>query len=142
MDLDRRPAFPGDGAVGFGALADRVGRRRVLVAIVAGTAAVAAAATGWGLMINASVAWAPWISELYPVRLRSMALSIFNWGRTVSMLAPIVTASVAGTFGLGWATMLSVGGFVLAGLVWLALPETLVGTRATGGHAGAGEERR
>ena len=79
----------------------------------------------WGFMITASVAWAPWISELFPAPLRSTAMSIFNWGRIISMTAPLVTGAIAERLGLGVAMSLSAFGFVAGGCVWLLLPETV-----------------
>lgn len=79
----------------------------------------------WGFMITASVAWGPWMSELFPAHLRSTAMSIFNWGRIISMTAPLITGAVADAFGLASAMLLSAVGFVLAGVVWLMLPETV-----------------
>ena len=76
-------------------------------------------------MITASVAWAPWMSELFPAHLRSTAMSIFNWGRIISMTAPLVTGWIADDFGLTAAMLLSAIGFGLGGLVWLLLPETI-----------------
>jgi MFS family permease len=80
----------------------------------------------WGFMITASVAWAPWMSELFPAHLRSTAMSIFNWGRIISMTAPLVTGAIADSFGLESAMLLSAAGFILGGVVWLMLPETVV----------------
>ncbi|QGN54512.1 MFS transporter [Novosphingobium sp. Gsoil 351] len=79
----------------------------------------------WGFMLSAQVAWAPWMSELFPAHLRSTAMSIFNWGRIVSMTAPLVTGAIAETFGLTWAMTLGAAGFAAGGLVWLRLPETV-----------------
>lgn len=80
----------------------------------------------WGFMITASVAWAPWMSELFPAHLRSTAMSIFNWGRLISMTAPLITGAVADAFGLSSAMLLSAGAFMLGGVVWLLIPETVV----------------
>ena len=79
----------------------------------------------WGFMITASVAWAPWMSELFPAHLRSTAMSIFNWGRIISMTAPLVTGAVAEAYGLTSAMLLSAVAFVAAGVVWLMIPETV-----------------
>jgi dipeptide/tripeptide permease len=57
-------------------------------------------------------------------------MSIFNWGRIISMTAPLVTGAIAASFGLGTAMLLSVVGFGLGGLVWLMLPETVERRRA------------
>jgi MFS family permease len=122
----------------WGWFADRYGRRLAGVGFVAGALAVLAyllvadgpaewrwAGAVWGFMITASVAWAPWMSELFPAHLRSTAMSIFNWGRIISMTAPIVTGLIAETFGLQYAMLLSAIGFGLGAVVWLSLPETI-----------------
>lgn len=80
----------------------------------------------WGFMITASVAWAPWMSELFPAHLRSTAMSIFNWGRLISMTAPLVTGAVADAYGLTSAMLLSAVAFMAGGVVWLMIPETVV----------------
>ena len=80
----------------------------------------------WGFMITASVAWAPWMSELFPAHLRSTAMSIFNWGRLISMTAPLVTGAVADKYGLTSAMLLSAVAFMAGGVVWLFIPETVV----------------
>ena len=77
----------------------------------------------WGFMITASVAWAPWMSVLFPAHLRSSAMSIFNWGRIISMTSPLITGIIADRFGLASAMLLSAVGFGLGGVVWLLLPE-------------------
>lgn len=79
----------------------------------------------WGFMITASVAWAPWMSELYPPHLRSTAMSIFQWGRIISMTAPLVTCAIAESFGLAAAMTMSAVGLFVGGAVWLMIPETV-----------------
>jgi MFS family permease len=126
----------------WGWFSDRFGRRptgvgfllgalAVLVYVVLARSPTAFAIAGfcWGFAITASVAWAPWISELYPARVRSSAMSIFNWGRIVSMTAPLVTGRIAADYGLESAMLLAVVGFGAGGLVWAALPETVRRTR-------------
>jgi dipeptide/tripeptide permease len=95
------------------------------ITIAQSPAALAAAGFCWGFAITASVAWAPWISELYPARVRSSAMSIFNWGRIISMTAPLITGQIAASFGLEVAMSLAVAGFGLAAVIWFALPETV-----------------
>jgi MFS family permease len=122
----------------WGWFSDRYGRRPTGIGFALGALAVlayvtvarspaafAAAGFCWGFAITASVAWAPWISELYPTRVRSSAMSIFNWGRIVSMTAPLVTGQIAASFGLSAAMLLAVLGFGLGAVVWFALPETV-----------------
>ena len=79
----------------------------------------------WGFMIASSVSWAPWMSELFPARLRSTALSIFNWGRLISMTAPLITGYIAQRHGLSTAMLLSAIAFAAGAVAWLSLPETL-----------------
>jgi MFS family permease len=122
----------------WGWFSDRFGRRgagigfafgalAVLAYVTVAQSPVALAATGfcWGFAINASVAWAPWMSELYPARIRSSAMSIFNWGRIVSMTAPLITGQIAASLGLRFAMLLAVAGFAAGLLVWFMLPETV-----------------
>jgi MFS family permease len=122
----------------WGWFSDRFGRRPTGIGFALGALSVLAyitiadSPTGfavagfcWGFAITASVAWAPWMSELYPMRVRSSAMSIFNWGRIISMTAPLVTGEIAGRFGLETAMSLGIVGFGLGALVWFALPETV-----------------
>lgn len=78
----------------------------------------------YGFLLAASTAWGPWIAELYPVRLRSTAASIYNWGRIVSMLAPPLTAALVPAFGMGPVMLLGSVAFAVAAVIWLSLPET------------------
>ena len=82
----------------------------------------------YGIMLSASVVWGPWLSELYPSHLRSTAASIFNWGRVVSMLAPLATAELAKVFPLPIVMSTASVAFVAAALIWFRLPETVVKT--------------
>ena len=122
----------------WGWFSDRFGRRPTGIGFVLGAVSVlaylsiaqssmalAAAGFCWGFAINASVAWAPWMSELFPARGRSSAMAIFNWGRIVSMTAPLITGQIAAKLGLEVAMSLAVAGFGLAALIWFLLPETV-----------------
>ena len=79
----------------------------------------------YGACLACSVVWGPWLAELYPSHLKSTAASIFNWGRIVSFLAPLITGAVAERFGL--AATMTIGSVVFsaAAVIWLSLPETL-----------------
>jgi MFS family permease len=133
----------------WGWFSDRYGRKPVGIGFLAGAVAIlafltiartptalAAAGFAWGFAITASVAWAPWISEMYPARVRSSAMSIFNWGRIVSMTAPIVTGQIASSFGLQVAMTLSIVGFAGGAIVWFLLPETHHRTHSDQGPPG------
>jgi MFS family permease len=121
----------------WGWFSDRYGRRLTGLGFFAAGAAVVLYVTIldspfalllggalWGFMISAAVAWAPWMSELYPPHLRSTAMSIFHWGRIISMTAPLVTGAVAESFGLPVAMTMSAVALVVGGFVWLMIPET------------------
>ena len=79
----------------------------------------------YGATLCASVVWGPWMAELYPAHLRSTAASIFNWGRVISFFAPLITAGIAGRFGLAAAMLAGSVSFALAAVIWLSQPETL-----------------
>jgi MFS family permease len=79
----------------------------------------------YGSALGCSVVWGPWLAELYPQHLRSTAASIFNWGRVVSFVAPLITGFVAERFGLAYTMTLASVVFCVAAIIWLRLPETL-----------------
>ncbi len=127
------------GALLWGWISDKFGRRGAAWGFVGaaviipvylfapmGTVLLAAAGFTYGVMLSSSATWGPWLSELYPPHLRSTAASIFNWGRIVSMTAPLITAPLAEAFGLAPVMCLASISFVAAALIWLSLPETLV----------------
>ena len=57
--------------------------------------------------------------------LRSTAASIFNWGRVISMTAPLITAPLAERFGLAPVMSLASFSFLAAAAIWFRLPETV-----------------
>ena len=79
-----------------------------------------------GASYASSVVWGPWLTELYPPHLRSTAASIFNWGRIISFMAPLITAAIAERYGLTASMTLGSVAFTIAGIIWLQQPETLV----------------
>ena len=130
------------GSLIWGWVGDRLGRRVVGWGFVGAAAVIpiylfvpmsirALEATGilYGIMLSASVVWGPWLSELYPPHLRSTAASIFNWGRVVSMLAPLITGELAKVYPLSYIMSAASVAFVAAALVWFSLPETVVRKR-------------
>ena len=80
----------------------------------------------YGLMLSCSAIWGPWLSELYPPHLRSTAASIFNWGRVISMTAPLITAPLAESFGRAPVMSLASFSFLAAAFIWFRLPETVI----------------
>ena len=126
------------GAFFWGWFSDRYGRRPagvgffaagvvvvLYLTVLAAPSSLLLGGALWGFMLLSSVAWAPWMSELFPAQVRSTAMSIFNWGRIISMTSPLITGAVAERFGLSTAMMLSAAAFILGGIVWLMLPETV-----------------
>ena len=126
------------GAFFWGWFSDRWGRRPAAIGFFVAAIAVVLylgvletpmqlrlAGAAWGFGITSSVAWAPWMTVLFPVALRSTAMSIFNWGRLISMTAPLVTGQVAESFGLVAAMALSAVVFAAGGAIWLLIPERL-----------------
>jgi len=79
----------------------------------------------YGFGLSSSVVWGPWLAELYPPHLKSTAASIFNWGRLISFFAPLLTGALASRFGLEAAMGAACVTFLIAALLWRALPETL-----------------
>lgn len=127
------------GCIGWGWMIDRFGRRVGAAGLLASGVTVAVfllappspvllamLAGVFGLAFSAVVSLGPWLVELYPPELRTAATSMFQWGRFISLLAPVVTGSLAVHWGLPAAMGLSVAAFVLAAAIWWRLPETLV----------------
>lgn len=65
------------------------------------------------------------LSEIFPTNVRTtLSGFIFNMGRSINFVTPIVAAYVAGTYGIALALSLStIANFTIASLIWL-LPET------------------
>jgi MFS family permease len=81
----------------------------------------------WGMGQTAAGMFGPWFSELYPVELRSSAVStIYMVGRGIGSIAPFVVPFVAANTGGGIAggMMVGLGAAVLCALAALLLPET------------------
>jgi MFS family permease len=126
------------GGLVWGFISDRFGRRVAAWGFVAAAAIIPVylfvpmpigllELTGftYGIMLSCSAIWGPWLSELYPPHLRSTAASIFNWGRVISMTAPLITAPLAESFGRAPVMSLASISFLLAALIWFRMPETV-----------------
>jgi MFS family permease len=83
----------------------------------------------YGLGFAATVCLGPWIAEMFPPELRLSATSLFQWGRLVSLLTPLLTGVLAEVAGLVTAMSLGIAAFLLSTLIWFALPETLTRAR-------------
>ena len=127
------------GGLVWGYISDHYGRRKAAWGFVAAAAIIPVylfvpmpigllELTGftYGIMLSCSASWGPWLSELYPPHLRSTAASIFNWGRVISMTAPLITAPLAENFGRAPVMSLASVSFLAAAFIWLRLPETVV----------------
>jgi MFS family permease len=79
----------------------------------------------YGLGFAATVCLGPWIAEMFPPELRLAATSLFQWGRLVSLLTPLLTGVLAQSWGLVPAMALGIAAFVLSAVLWRGLPETL-----------------
>jgi MFS family permease len=127
------------GYLTFGALADRLGRKRAYV----GYLLVAAALVGvYGSVRDATallllgplvaffgtgyfVGFGTITAELFPTSLRATAQGFtYNVGRGISAIAPLAVGSLALRIGLGSAFKLVTASFLLAAVVALWLPET------------------
>ncbi len=126
------------GGLVWGFISDRCGRRNAAWGFVAAAAIIPVylfvpmpigllELTGftYGVMLSCSAIWGPWLSELYPPHLRSTAASIFNWGRVISMTAPLITAPLAEAFGRAPVMSLASISFLAAAIIWLRMPETV-----------------
>ena len=126
------------GCIGWGWIIDRYGRRAGALGLLTSALAASAfllappsplvlgvCAAVFGIAFSAVVSIGPWLTELYPNALRTAGTSMFQWGRFISLLAPLATGGLAIHFGLRAAMGLSVVAFALAALLWSRLPETL-----------------
>ncbi|PLK22475.1 hypothetical protein C0V72_14755 [Porphyrobacter sp. TH134] len=125
------------GGLIWGWISDRLGRRSGAAGFVLAAAIIPvylfvplplelleALGFAYGVMLSASAIWGPWLSELYPPHLRSTAASIYNWGRVISMTAPLITAPLAEAVGLAPVMALASVSFLMAAGIWSVLPET------------------
>ena len=131
------------GGLIWGWISDRFGRRKAALGFVLAAAIIPVylfvpmpvtllemVGFAYGVMLSCSAIWGPWLSELYPPHLRSTAASIFNWGRVISMTAPLITAPLAEHFGLAPVMCLASFSFLAAAAIWIKLPETVQTQRA------------
>jgi MFS family permease len=139
------------GSVLWGWIADRIGRRANAVgfaftAVFIAAFLVAPRSTpllcalefGYAVCLSATNCWGAYFAELFPVRLRPMGTSLFHGGHVISLMAPLIVATVARSHSLAAGMALAPATFLAASLLWWLLPETLRGSRLYRGfNAGA-----
>ncbi|UPQ89383.1 MFS transporter [Vibrio sinaloensis] len=77
--------------------------------------------------LSASAVWGGYFSELFPPHLRSFGAALFHGGRIIGMFAPMVLIFIQERTDLQTAMWGSPIVWIVAGLLWLSLPETLKG---------------
>lgn len=133
------------GAWVWGAIADKYGRKVnafgfVLAGVMASVFFVAPSDVMIGSLnmlailgliynfgLSASAVWGGYFSELFPAHLRSFGAALFHGGRIIGMWAPMVLVFIQERSDLATAMWGSPIVWILAGLLWLSLPETLKG---------------
>lgn len=126
------------GSLMWGMIADRFGRRVNAVGFVlaaaftvtflvvpVSTPVLLAVELGYAMCLSCTNIWAAYFAELFPVRLRPMGTSLFHGGHVVSLFAPIIVTVVAAHSSLIVGMALAPATFLLGGLIWAFLPETL-----------------
>ena len=126
------------GAIAWGLLADRFGRRFnalgflmaavfivVYINVPQNPLMLASAGFAYGFCLVSICVWGPYFAELYPEHLRATAASIFNWGRVVSLFGALLAGAIAQRYGLHTIMYIGAGTFLFGAFVWWSLPETL-----------------
>ncbi|XDF77223.1 MFS transporter [Aliivibrio fischeri] len=133
------------GAWVWGAIADKYGRKVnafgfILAGVMASVFFVAPSDVMIGSLnmlailgliynfgLSASAVWGGYFSELFPAHLRSFGAALFHGGRIIGMWAPMVLVFIQEHSDLATAMWGSPIVWIVAGLLWLSLPETLKG---------------
>lgn len=126
------------GSVLWGWIADRIGRRAnavgfaITAAFIAGfliaprsTPLLCILEFGYAICLSASNCWGAYFAELFPVRLRPMGTALFHGGHVISLMAPLIVATVARSHSLAAGMALAPATFLAASILWWLLPETL-----------------
>ena len=77
--------------------------------------------------LSASAVWGGYFSELFPSHLRNYGAALFHGGRIIGMWAPMVLIFIQERTSLETAMWGSPIVWIIAGLLWFTLPETLKG---------------
>ena len=127
------------GYLGFGFVADAIGRKRTyigyLVAAAGAVSLYAGARDARTLLILGPLVaffgtgffsgFGTISAELFPTEVRATAQGFtYNFGRGLSALAPYTVGKMADRFGLGVSFYITAAAFLLAAAVALAIPET------------------
>lgn len=128
------------GAYFWGTFADKFGRKlagmgfilssiMICCYFIAPTNATVLSIFGfiYGLGLSSSAIWGGYFTELFPDHLRSMGASLFHAGRIIALFAPSIVVWVRNISSLQTAMWGAPIIFTVAGILWLSLPETLVG---------------
>ncbi|MDU7389943.1 MFS transporter [Atlantibacter hermannii] len=131
------------GAWFWGAVADKYGRKvnafgfilaGIMVSIffvapgnmvIGGLSMLAILGLIYNFGLSSSAVWGGYFSELFPAHLRSYGAALFHGGRIIGMWAPMVLVFIQERTDLQTAMWGSPVVWILAGLLWLSLPETL-----------------
>lgn len=129
------------GYLAWGSIADKFGRKVPFIGMILTSAfvflytrlsgdnitAFYIASMLIGFSVGYSGAWGAYYSELFPSEYRALSAGMsFNGGRIISTFAiPAIAGTAAGAMGMMSIFYISMTVFVLGGVVWLFLPETL-----------------
>lgn len=126
------------GSMLWGWVADRIGRRAnaigfALTSVFIGGFLIAPQSTpllcvlefGYAVCLSATNCWGAYFAELFTVRLRPMGTALFHGGHVISLVAPLIVATVARSHTLAAGMALAPAAFLTASLLWWSLPETL-----------------
>ena len=132
------------GGIGFGVIADRIGRKRALMLTILifslGSAGAATARTVWELIVWRTMIGIGWggewtcgsvlVAETWPAEHRGKALGVMSSGWSLGYIAAaVVTAVVLPVW--GWRALFALGGLpaLLTIFVWRAVPEPVIWQR-------------
>jgi MFS family permease len=127
------------GYVSFGFITEAVGRKRAYVSFLIAASVLLPV---YGFVRNPMVlltlgplvaffgtgyfsGFGPLTAEIYPTAIRASAQGFtYNTGRLASAAAPFVVGSLASARGFGIAFSVAASAFLLAAVLWIAIPET------------------
>ena len=108
------------GAWCWGAIADKWGRKCNAFGFIL---AILGFVYNFGL--SSSAVWGGYFAEMFPAHLRSFGAALFHGGRILGMWAPMVLVFIQERSDLTTAMWGSPIVWILGGMLWLTLPETL-----------------